>query len=686
VKVPALKGNPQGYVPEFLTESVEPSKRISSHHKGASAERPFVTVDLENYSDLDGTAIPMLYGFSAEDGELIIKGPDVTAAEMCDLTIEAGRRWPNAIFVGYAFTSYDANFFLRDMPLDIADSIKRGNPRYYRGFRFHWLRGKYFRVSKGKRRNDTRAGNITVTIYETVSWVNGKKLVDAIREHLGEVPDLIQTGKLARGSFEYSDLESLVLPYWRIEQQYFRKLMERMRELIVRADLALPRNWWGPSCLTASAFNREGVTAHLNRDLPVEYMRACQRGYFGGRFEQPQGGFHDAPVYQYDIVSAYPSAQVDVWSWRDSHLIYIPGEKLDRTRPLPRRWRFSLWDISFKFSGRGHAREYAPMPFPMRDPRGAVYFPSQVHGTYWSPEVAPFWRSPMVTIHGGWVILPGNERPFAWMREYFERRLELKRSGDPAQYPIKICLNSAYGKTAQRAGAKQDRDGHWKLPAFHQLDWAGYITSTCRARMMQVMGQVGWENVISIETDGIFLTCPAPKLPVNKEVLGMWEETRHDGMITLQNGVYWTRQGDEWASGKVRGIRRGSPGVAASDALDFLERYSADRDTARLSGTVRMFHGAGHALGTSKFLTWSDDRKELRFGGNGKRIHLWREGQSLHRELSRLSNGDMILAAKEGTDWISRPHALPWEEYGGRTTTFREYLEDEIAMGQVVLP
>jgi hypothetical protein len=99
-----------------------------------------------------------------------------------------------------------------------------------------------------------------------------------------------------------------------------------------------------------------------------------------------------------------------------------------------------------------------------------------------------------------------------------------------------------------------------------------------------------------------------------------------------------------------------------------------------------MFHGAGHALGTEKFLTWSDERKELRFGGNGKRFHLWRENQHPDRQLIRLSNGDMLLAAKEDQTWHSYPHALPWEEYGGRTTSFREYLEDQIAMGDVVLP
>ena len=71
------------------------------------------------------------------------------------------------------------------------------------------------------------------------------------------------------------------------------------------------------------------------------------------------------------------------------------------------------------------------------------------------------------------------------------RRLQLKALPDgdpdkPAHYPLKISLNSLYGKFAQQRGYRTDENGTViRVPTYYQPEYSGFITSHCRAKVFR---------------------------------------------------------------------------------------------------------------------------------------------------------------------------------------------------------
>jgi len=302
---------------------------------------------------------------------------------------------------------------------------------------------------------------------------------------------------------------------------------------------------------------------------------------------------------------------------------------------------------------------------------GSIVFPHETETTVWSPELELHWNNPDVEILGGWVIECNiSIYPFEFYRDLFDRRNYLKSIGNPAEYAIKITINAGYGKLAQRAGAKLKKDGKWRIPPFHQLDWAGYITSHCRANIWRAIMCVGWENVISIETDGIFTTkrinvdtlpvahCTTP-ITIGKK-LGEWEETQWDGMIAIQSGIYWLRSDDEWIKAKQRGLRRlGTKGIGGMAALEFLQQYEFINRSTTMESTVTQFHGIGR-ITYSNWLSWATSIRQISFGGTGKRRISDTSRVKPSNRLVFLHNRSVEFTVIQQ----SHPHPLPWSTYG----------------------
>ena len=685
---------------KFAAVQAMETKRKEPYHNGKpqndAKNRRFISCDMETYTPETDSVSPvpqcvMLFGFSCCENHYIT-GPDLTSKEFLTLIQEVAEQHAQAIFFGFGF-KFDTNFLLKDLPKKVIVKIfKHDGGVSYQGIRYEFLQGKYLRISSTKSKGDPdRHKSWSITIYEVQNWFSNASLLDAYQAQIGEDEDYLfvagPTGKAKRSEFKYEELYTIVLPYWKVEQRMYVRLMERMRKLVLDAGLFLPRAWYGPSALIARVYEKQNLKRHLRPGreeiLDDEYIRACQRAYFGGRFEQFRGGFHDGPIYQYDIVSAYPAAMLELWSWIGTRYDYVDGNSLDRTVPMPAQYRFSVWDIRYTNRQRDTAF-LAPMPFPHRMKSGAVLFPHATQTTVWSPELEMHWQNPDVEIIGGYVITPGTtERPFEFYGDLFRRRALLKRIGNPAQYAIKIAINSGYGKVAQRAGAKLTRKG-WRIPPYHQLDWAGYITSHCRARIWRAIVCVGWKNVISVETDGIFTTKPILRdtLPVTRctpsitlgEDLGQWESTNWEGMIAVQSGIYWLKSGTEWTKAKQRGLRRiGSKGITASDALAFLAEYVSDPTRVMISKT-KTFHGIGDVL-KPLWLCWTEQKRELTFAGTGKRQHARAFGGQPHKELVPLANRSLGFTRME----VSWPHPLPWSPYGD--FSYKEMI-DELELGE----
>jgi len=270
------------------------------------------------------------------------------------------------------------------------------------------------------------------------------------------------------------------------------------------------------------------------------------------------------------------------------------------------------------------------------------------------------------------------------------KRLALKSTGDPVQMAFKLGPNSLYGKMAQRAGWDKHEN---KPPGSHTLPIAGWVTSYCRMRVMQLIYSCAPGKMIAVETDGVFtLTSPDeirnPHLfPIGKG-LGEWSVTVYDEIIYIQNGLYMARQGDEWVTLKTRGIdRRTFLDSDGNNSPEVFEHYLEQcRPGERWSPVQypagKRFLGLGAAIGrATKFIdgrnvgvmpfkadklhcSWGSEERKIDANGGDKRVHIFdrchacRDGLSANHGAHDL----MIRSRARPDDFVSVPYPLPWEK------------------------
>jgi hypothetical protein len=189
-------------------------------------------------------------------------------------------------------------------------------------------------------------------------------------------------------------------------------------------------------------------------------------------------------------------------------------------------------------------------PLFYREASGAILYPERGHGWYFLPEfrAAQAYAAQMgaieFNVHEWHHFEPASlHRPFGWVPEYYAERQRLieaaRLRGEPdgRQIAIRLGLNALYGKLAQQVGARYI-ERQWKLPRYFQLEWAGWITAACRAKLMLAALQKP-HAIISFATDGIFSTEPLDLDCPDRKVLGAWDYQCHHGMTMVMPGVYW---------------------------------------------------------------------------------------------------------------------------------------------------
>ena len=115
--------------------------------------------------------------------------------------------------------------------------------------------------------------------------------------------------------------------------------------------------------------------------------------------------------------------------------------------------------------------------------------------------------------------------PFEWVKALYEERRRL--GSDTREYPLKLALNSLYGKLAQRCGRGP----------YHDVVSAGLITAITRAQLLEALGQ-NPRSVVMLATDAVFSREPL-SLDIG-EAPGQWEEKVWPDLFIAQPGVYWS--------------------------------------------------------------------------------------------------------------------------------------------------
>lgn len=648
-----------------------------TNRKRISQPRRMICWDGEGMN-LSGPGKPqhyVLFGCSAEtDSPLISRR--LRTGDLLEYIISVGQKYKGAVHVAYSF-KYDVNMIVRDLTAyqklelhqDNRTVIDKGftmSPDTW-GIRYviEYIPGKIFTVI----RTDKTGKNSRVTIYDAFSFF-ARAFLDAAESILdADLSDgdreTIRAGKQDRGGNLWPDIER-VRQYWVAEIRIMERMMNKFRDVMYDAGIRLTA-WYGPGAIASFLIKKHGLKEHIQNEPPIpEVHQASKHAYAGGRFELFQLGRINRTVYGLDINSAYPWALSGAPSLGVDHGYWRHVDTPERIE------EFGVYRIGFR--GSRQLFEQRAMPLFHRDKSGAISFPGMCDGWYWSPEarvvnsMARLFSD--IHIYEGWVWESDGTRPFKFLEDMYQERQRLGKS-NIISMPYKLGPNSMYGKFAQQIGFNEGKFGELSTaPESHCLPLAGWITSKCRAELYKIMVQIPSEDLIAVETDGIFTTFDPSNLRHVEigDYLGQWELTEYDEMMYLRNGIYHKRSNGEWSKPKARGLDATSVGrdqvetylkTAGPGNFPELEVQLKDRflglgaSLQRGLDTVDQFH-----------CVWEPGKRDIVPGGNGKRIHIPEYCTACDSGRSAFETTHPLVihsAAGITSPLMSAEHKLMWE-------------------------
>ena len=533
---------------------------------------------------IDGEGWDGLYTLLASRHGAIENAKGLKSRTCFDFLLNLAASNRDATFIGFGI-GYDVNMMLRDMPDDNIRALltEDVNETTWDGYRVRYYPKKIFEIRRDGQR---------FVWYDVFSFY-GCSFVSALRKFIPAHPLLEQIahGKAGRQTFRAEDLPE-IRRYNEAELVALEDLVSLLARLFESQGIYLEK-WHGPGALASyligeNGYNlKEDFPRYRESHVPQGLALAWDCAFFGGRIENVlTGTVHD--VHSYDINSAYPFAAslmprhvpARFWRHRETRKLLPHPMALYRVR----------WNVTGTIG-----------PFPFRDKRGLISFPLGGAGWYYRPELEAALR----------VFPRGIQILEAWYQEedapgkmsrvlpgLYATRKRLKAAHDPAEYVLKLALNSVYGKFAQRKGKPQ-----YRCPAF-----AGLITSKTRAMLLETGARA---EVLAFATDSIF-TRDTPDVAQNDE-LGGWKREDYSNFTCIQNGFY--RLDDRF---HVKQANRGIPKVDFNKLLDEIERTGRAIVTDRIFVTHQLALAFPHELGRHR-LKFVDRKKIIRPFATSKR-------------------------------------------------------------------
>ena len=477
----------------------------------------------QNFLAVDGEAVgDKFFLLACSDGSSIEnKGGLTTFDCLRYLTTR-----PAKTLWGFAF-DYDVNQILGGLTITQITSLahNKHNFIYHAEFFIKHIPGKMLQITD---RNEKR----TVTIWDVFSFVRSS-FADWLKDW-----DLVEKGDLAfikkmkdkRSSFKPRDIDD-IRRYCFLELDYLETGVRELLHRVERVGLR-PSGWYSPGSISAAALRTHGVEDHmpLQRDsIPLKLQNAAKAAYYGGRFETRVMGQIEGPLYHYDINSAYPHGLNQLsclrcGSWQRVKTVDLaePGNLVKIT-----------WKAKAPFVDKSKRPPWGP--FPVRLSAGSLRYPvvNDTPAWYWSDEVNAALPLTNIKIHQAYRFTPGcNHKPFQFIPEMYQLRQQMKDEGDPAEYVLKLVLNSCYGKLAQRPRAGV-------IPRFYEPLWTGRITALCRAQLLGAIAQEP-SAIIQTATDGLN-SFARLDFPFGDD-LGDWKEKELEYLFIVQSGIYWWKE------------------------------------------------------------------------------------------------------------------------------------------------
>lgn len=638
----------------------------AQHRQQKNATKPFIS--------WDGEAVEDEYCLFGNSAGLYIYGDrrSLDTEECLELIIETGEQYPDAFHIGFVF-DYDVNNILKDLSFVHLAVLKKQGFVRWRGYEIHHIPAKIFKVRKldatGKR------AIRTVRIDDVFSYFRARYDKVLIKYGVGtpEQQAQITAGKEARSTFSWEDMDE-IKSYWELELDLMVVLMDQLRSDFNDAGFFIGQ-WHGPGALAAYALKSRG-SGKYKKPTSEEMLEPVRKAYSGGWFERFKAGMHDGPVYTADINSAYAYAFTQL-----PDLTNGAWEHIDHPdRAMAKSGAFAVYHIRYRSAQSAMARYFStsllgvPLPLFQRDSKGIVTHPIKVDGWYWNPEAQWVVDDPDAEFVEAWVYRNDGGKPFEWVGEMYEERLDMKAMGNPAEKALKMTMASLYGRVAQRSGWRRTGGA----PQWHQIEWAGWVTSWCRSMIFEAAKPVAMQNgLVSIDTDGIISLSPFGDLRHGvSDALGAWKVEEYSGIMYFQNGIYWLRNTDgEWEPPKMRGI--------PTRKMDWSVGYEALKSGGKIHIEKDNFIGYGAALhGRRKeWRTWKPSPVDIDIAIAGTRQHSAKWCRACRAGYTSWADCLHNLTLVFATEYESMPHRLPWLE--AEDESLRDLIRHMIAAGDL---
>lgn len=436
--------------------------------------------------------------------------------------------------------TFDAEVILKTLGEEILSTYGKTRKLEFQlqGYKIHYIPGKKLAIKKGHHS----------AVFFDIAQYYQASLVDAYQGNIAKLDESYLSMKSKRESFSkeyYRVNRKQVREYCILDCKLTKKLCDHWISIFGESFLFFPSRWISSGYLAEKVLINHKIHIPKFTEIPYPVQDMAWKSYYGGRFEILKRGFI-GEAHLYDINSAYPFV-----------LSQIPNLTTGRWVKRKSIHPESLLGF-FKIECNIPDEKYVP-PFPFRM-NHKILFPSGKFQTYCTLSELLCCDKKYYSILESFQYL--DDSPIYPYKEFiqntYKNRMRLKQENNPLQLPLKVILNSIYGKTAQRIGNKI---GNLFCPVI-----ASTITGHTRAMLYEFVSRHKIEqNVVSFATDSVIST---KKIDVDSVDLGGFKlEQSANDVYVLQNGIY--RFNGKW---KKRGI--GKLGTKTIEHLDTVEKDS----------------------------------------------------------------------------------------------------------------
>jgi len=377
---------------------------------------------------------------------------------------------------------------------------------------------KGFRIRDERSHREKRYWDLTPFYSEEHAT---RPLDEVAREKLGEGKfEDIDRRRLGKEDGYYAANREKVIGYCKQDALLVRKLaVLRIRQ--IGEALGFYPTRYASKASVSKAFLDRHYSEVLNAPVSEIMDTAFHRSYKGGIFHTRVLGRVEN-VTEIDISSAYPSVIAELPDLRRL--------KPEVSRTYHPEALLGAYLIEVEFRGdlplvRGHGRR-------------TVYPTSRGPRPYWAtlPELRfliDTGRQPRIL--ASYEFFGAYRRAFPGFDELYERRQALKQAEqDDLAFLLKIVMSACYGAFAESKHG-ETRFTNWV--------YAATITGAVRARIWTLWDLIGWNRIVSINTDSIRFVGPSPGYESRRAELtapgfGSWEEKYTGATVThYQSGV-----------------------------------------------------------------------------------------------------------------------------------------------------